>query len=299
MIPTINDSPHFPNETLSVKLATKFLRLPFQFDNVEENDSNPQQPQSTPQQHSSHHEHTYQQEGQQHGVDCDQSGDALPIDFQPTPYTVIVGRGKVPKQNLGNKRLRILASNLLSQYSEATDKRTKTRVVNEIVMSIKHANGLFVKKDKGDGRWYQVDDSVAREKIGYVFRDLLSDKYRSSSKSKVARRYKEQVGLASMKLERAMQRAYPMSKPVLPTATFLVDPVGSGQRPDRRRESITVLTPVLSSELCRAVSLGGAEEHEATQGMKVDEAEGLLHVGIIDDFDADKLMRSPLIYPDE
>mmetsp|Transcript_123071 Transcript_123071/g.173471 ORF Transcript_123071/g.173471 Transcript_123071/m.173471 type:complete len:291 (+) Transcript_123071:35-907(+) len=290
MIPTINDSPHFPNETLSVKLATKFLRLPFQFDNVEENDSNPQQPQSTPQQHISHHEHTYQQEVQQHGVDCDQSGDALPIDFQPTPYTVIVGRGKVPKQNLGNKRLRILASNLLSQYSEATDKRTKTRVVNEIVMSIKHANGLFVKKDKGDGRWYQVDDSVAREKIGYVFRDLLSDKYRSSSKSKVARRHKEQVGRASLKLERAMQRVYPTSLPIIPTSAFLIEPPVPEPTPVFESGSIPVRFTGPPSRLCRAVSLAADDMEYA-----VAEADSRLNLLDRNDFDVDSLMKSVLI----
>jgi hypothetical protein len=42
-----------------------------------------------------------------------------------------------------------------------------------------------------NGQWYAVDDLTAREKVGYVFRDLLSDQYRSSSKSKVARRLSE------------------------------------------------------------------------------------------------------------
>ena len=44
----------------------------------------------------------------------------------------------------------------------------------------------FVRQTKG--RWYEVAENVAREKISYVFRDLLADRYESSSTSKVAKR---------------------------------------------------------------------------------------------------------------
>ncbi len=135
---------------------------------------------------------------------------ALPFDFSPTPYTVIIGKGKLIRENLGNKRLRVLSSIFLEKYSQANEKRTKTLVVNEIICSIRSAGGSFVRKDK-DGRWYQATDQAVREKIGYVFRDLLCDNYRSSSKSKVAKRQKDQLGRASMKLERAMRMTYACS----------------------------------------------------------------------------------------
>jgi hypothetical protein len=48
------------------------------------------------------------------------------------------------------------------------------------------AAATFVKYE--DGRWWQLDDSFAREKIGGLFRDVLHIKYRSSNKSKVARK---------------------------------------------------------------------------------------------------------------
>jgi hypothetical protein len=45
-----------------------------------------------------------------------------------------------------------------------------------------------------NGRWNEVGEHVAREKVGYVFRELLHEKYRSSTKSKMARRrHEEQV----------------------------------------------------------------------------------------------------------
>jgi hypothetical protein len=37
-------------------------------------------------------------------------------------------------------------------------------------------------------RWQEVSEVVAREKVGYVFRDILSHRYRSSSASKAAHR---------------------------------------------------------------------------------------------------------------
>jgi hypothetical protein len=105
-----------------------------------------------------------------------------------------VGKGKEPKENMGNKRLRVLATSFLPEYSQATDKRAKSRIVSAIISMIREAcpeGGGFVKHIK-NGRWYEVDDSIAREKVGYVFRDLLSDRrYRSSSKAKVARRQQE------------------------------------------------------------------------------------------------------------
>ncbi len=132
---------------------------------------------------------------------------ALPADFFLTPYCVIIGKGKIIKENLGNKRLRILASIFLPKYSNSNDKRSKTLVVNEVIRSIQSAGGSFVRKES-DGRLYRATDQAVREKIGYVFRDLLCDKYRSSSKSKVAKRQKEQLVRASMTLERAMHTTH-------------------------------------------------------------------------------------------
>jgi hypothetical protein len=47
-------------------------------------------------------------------------------------------------------------------------------------------NGGFVRNL--DGAWYEVGDRNAREKIGQAFRDLLHDRYRSSTKSKASKR---------------------------------------------------------------------------------------------------------------
>ncbi|KAG7357039.1 hypothetical protein IV203_001727 [Nitzschia inconspicua] len=122
-------------------------------------------------------------------------GEILPEDFVPSSYTVIVGRGKRIAHSVGNQRLRILANIFLPEYARAANcKAAKTRIVNKIVDTIKCAcvdsrcEGAFVRHFKG--RYYVVDDSVAREKVGYQLRDLLGDRYESSSRSKVAKKHR-------------------------------------------------------------------------------------------------------------
>jgi hypothetical protein len=124
-------------------------------------------------------------------------GNLLPLDFVPSQYSVIIGRAKECKDASGNKLLRILATSYLSKYSNAINRCVKSQVVSDIVALVRVASpeGAFIKKigreDGGTG-WIEVSESGAREKIGYVFRDLLSDQYRSSSKSKSLNRQKRQ-----------------------------------------------------------------------------------------------------------
>ena len=122
-------------------------------------------------------------------------GASLPQDFQPSPHSVIVGRGKEAKINPGNKRLRSIAMTYLEEYSQAmNDKDTKSRIVSNIVAMVNEASpegrGFIKRSKENGGKWYHVDNSGAREKVGCLLRDLLAHKYRSSSKSKVARRQK-------------------------------------------------------------------------------------------------------------
>jgi hypothetical protein len=117
---------------------------------------------------------------------------ALPLEFQPEPYSVIIGQGKKIQGSVGNLRLKVLVSTFLARYSGAHTKIEKTEVVSDIARTIRSACsiGSFIKFT--NGQWWEVDDPTARKKVGYALRDLLSDKYRSSSNLKVARR-KEQV----------------------------------------------------------------------------------------------------------
>eukprot|EP00934_Nitzschia_sp_Nitz4_P005512 Nitzschia sp. Nitz4//scaffold4_size323378//270309//271217//NITZ4_000705-RA/size323378-processed-gene-0.384-mRNA-1//-1//CDS//3329553534//5502//frame0 len=112
----------------------------------------------------------------------------LPSDFEPDENTVMIGKGKMMKDNPG-----------------AGSKRTKTKVVKEIYDYIIESGGVFVRQGTSGG-WTSVPETVAREKIGYVLRDHLADKYLSSSKSKGVRRDHE---LAAISAPRKRRRSTP------------------------------------------------------------------------------------------
>lgn len=112
----------------------------------------------------------------------------LPYDFVPNNYTVLCGRGKEFFNAIGNRRFRIIVDMNLERYSNTQTKSQKSQIVSEIVEIIRGAGGGFVKQNPKDGSWYEVGDSVAREKVGALFRDCLHEQYSSAAKSKTARR---------------------------------------------------------------------------------------------------------------
>jgi hypothetical protein len=115
----------------------------------------------------------------------------LPQLFQPSPSSVVCGRGKECYASVGNLRLREVVLLFLPKYSKATRKKEKTEIVTAVMEHVRDSCpgqiGAFIKCDK-TGRWYEVSDHVARERISSIFRDFLHPVYRSSSKSRVSRR---------------------------------------------------------------------------------------------------------------
>lgn len=114
----------------------------------------------------------------------------LPEAFEPTPYSVICGRGRKCTTAVGNRRLQVIATMHVGRYSQLKRKEDKTEIVSEILQMVKDAcpdeRFAFIKYH--DGRWWEVETLIAREKIGAVLRDCLHSKYRSSTKSKLERR---------------------------------------------------------------------------------------------------------------
>ena len=112
----------------------------------------------------------------------------LAADFIPGRFDVICARGKHAKQHTGNHRFRQIIEMSLPKYDKATTKLEKSLIVSSIVDSVRQAspNGGFVREEKG--RWYEVGDHIAREKVGQCLRDSLHTKYKSSTKAKKRRR---------------------------------------------------------------------------------------------------------------
>ena len=113
----------------------------------------------------------------------------LPPSFSPSKLDVICARGKLALDHEGNQRLRALVHYNLPRYSACNCKYQKSKIVSDIVNSIRGTSpdgGGFVKFD--EEKWYTVSDRHAREKVGQAFRDLLFTKYPSSTKAKAQTR---------------------------------------------------------------------------------------------------------------
>jgi hypothetical protein len=109
----------------------------------------------------------------------------LGVEFPPSNYSVVCGRGKISFNHVGNRRFRSLARKFIERYSHA-ERRAKSAIVSEIIAVIHQAGGMFCKYQKG--KWVEVGDHQAREKVSSLLRDLLHTQYRSSAKAKVGRR---------------------------------------------------------------------------------------------------------------
>ena len=87
---------------------------------------------------------------------------------------------------VGNKRYRICIANNVEAYRNAKSKYHKSMLVSNIVTSVQEnaENGIggFVKKDPVTGRWYQVDDKIAREKVSHALRDAIKVQKRKEAR---------------------------------------------------------------------------------------------------------------------
>jgi hypothetical protein len=105
----------------------------------------------------------------------------LGVDFQPSLFSVICGRGKDSYDHVGNQHFRELASMFVARYARAGSKVEKSEIVSEMVGMIHQADGTFCKYEKGT--WFQVGDQCAREKASALLRGMLY-KSRSFAKAK-------------------------------------------------------------------------------------------------------------------
>ena len=120
----------------------------------------------------------------------------LPAGFKPGPNSVIIGRKKNCYTSMGNLRLRDICLMKLPAYSKCSKKKDKSDIVTDVVQIVRDScptGGAFVKQDETTGKWSEVKDIVARERVASIFRDFLHGQYRSSSKSKVAKRREMRV----------------------------------------------------------------------------------------------------------
>ena len=121
----------------------------------------------------------------------------LPKDFEPSDYDFVIGRGKQVKQLPGNQRLSKLIHLVADDYTSG-DKARKSFLLSQLVKQVyeKSPRAGFVKKDPVSGRWYAVEEALARTSAAQAVRDCLCSHYKSSRQFKQKRRRqakKEQV----------------------------------------------------------------------------------------------------------
>lgn len=112
----------------------------------------------------------------------------LSPSFSPGPNDVIFSRGQKARKHAGNIKFQAIVRSVSERYSKTEGKLGKSLIVSEIIDTIRRnsPNGGFVKLD--NGKWYEVGDYIARERVGQSLRDLLKGQYRSSASSKKRRR---------------------------------------------------------------------------------------------------------------
>jgi hypothetical protein len=113
---------------------------------------------------------------------------ALSDSFSVGSSDVIFSRGKKAKSHAGNIFFQSIIEKSAEKYAKAEGRLGKSIIVSEIIDTVRQhsPNGGFVKKDRG--KWFEVGDWSARERVGQSLRDLLHGQYRSSASSKKRRR---------------------------------------------------------------------------------------------------------------
>ena len=129
----------------------------------------------------------------------------MPENFEPSPYEVLIGRGRRCTDHWGNQRFRKMVRDELPAYTAVTDcKRSKSVIIGRILADIQQhsPDAGFVKKDAGTGRWLSLTAAASRVAIAQAFRDALADTYRSSKHSKQVKRRVERTVLQEKSRER-------------------------------------------------------------------------------------------------
>ena len=131
-------------------------------------------------------------------------------------FQVIFGRGKACSNSPGNKKLQAIVKSFASSYESAATKEQKSCIVSTVASLIKK-DGAFIKHE--ECTWWQVDETYAREKIGYLFRyHLQSLKKRDAIKPKI-NQVQRKFDFAAMRQRRSLPQ-HLQSESMLNTTRF-------------------------------------------------------------------------------
>ena len=74
----------------------------------------------------------------------------------------------------GNKWFRDAVSGSMEEYMKADNRFEKSLVVHSIMDNVKKQGGRFLKKDYSAGKWVELNEPQAKEKVGHAVRDAVN-----------------------------------------------------------------------------------------------------------------------------
>jgi hypothetical protein len=106
----------------------------------------------------------------------DGSAKLLQDGSELSSYDVICGRGKGCSNWVGNRRFRVMIAMYKERYLQAPTRIAKSAVLENIFQTVQASSPptRFVRKDQAStGRWYEIRDDEARNKVGHAMRDAI------------------------------------------------------------------------------------------------------------------------------
>jgi hypothetical protein len=104
--------------------------------------------------------------------------------YIPSNSDICCGRGKQNWNMAGNVNFRKLIRASVARYIAAPKRNDKTAVVISVFDKIRRQGGHFLKQQQqqqhGNGCWYDIGDTAAREKVGHSLRDQVGKSARAT-----------------------------------------------------------------------------------------------------------------------
>jgi hypothetical protein len=81
---------------------------------------------------------------------------------------------------VGNRRFRITVSLSVDRYLAASTKIGKANVITSVLERVRANGGRFLRRNKDE--WVELDDKLAREKIGHALRGMVREREKDGAK---------------------------------------------------------------------------------------------------------------------
>jgi len=164
------------------------------------------------------------------------------ISIIPTCDDVLCGRGAVPFQHPGNKRLREKIAENLDAYKSCQNRQGKTNIIKDTIRYvIVEAGGRFLKEGI-DGKWYDAGMKAAKSRVSTAYRDaLVPNKVKcmeALKKKQLIQRVDDESAFVAMHPSNFVQRRTSLSS----LSSAIIQLFRVDDKPDRtqpRRESMT------------------------------------------------------------